>query len=65
MTPTTRDTAQPVTDAFGSWYAEQWPAAQRHAARLLGDGSTAEDIASDVLLKVWPRWQVAGLPEVP
>jgi RNA polymerase sigma factor (sigma-70 family) len=63
--PTTFDTAQPLTDAFGTWYAEQWPAAQRHAARLIGDTSTAEDIASDVLVKVWQRWQVAGQPDVP
>jgi RNA polymerase sigma factor (sigma-70 family) len=52
-------------DPFGEWYAARWQAAHRLAHRLLGDRVLAEDIASDTLLRVWERWQVAGEPALP
>jgi RNA polymerase sigma factor (sigma-70 family) len=59
--PVSRATDEP----FGEWYAARWPAAHRLAHRLLGDGVLAEDIASDTLLRVWERWQIAGVPALP
>jgi RNA polymerase sigma-70 factor, ECF subfamily len=60
------DHATPSTgEPFGDWYAARWPAAQRLAHHLLGDRVLAEDIASDTLLRVWERWQVAGVPALP
>lgn len=54
-----------IDEEFGPWYAEQWPAALRLARHLLRDATAAEDVASDVLLRVWERWRVTGLPDAP
>jgi RNA polymerase sigma factor (sigma-70 family) len=63
--PTTR-TSDPLDDAaFGSWYAARWEPTRRLAARLVGDRTVAEDIAAEVLLNVWRRWQVTGPPDAP
>jgi RNA polymerase sigma factor (sigma-70 family) len=56
----------PRDDAgFGRWYAERWEPTRRLATHLVGDRTVAEDIASEVLLNVWRRWQVAGPPDAP
>lgn len=54
-----------ITDAFATWYGERWPDAVRLAAHLTGDPTAAEDIASEVLIRVWRRWEVAGWPDAP
>jgi RNA polymerase sigma-70 factor, ECF subfamily len=52
-------------ELFSSWYAERWETTVRHAASLLGDRADAEDVAAEVLVKVWSRWCTAGEPEHP
>jgi RNA polymerase sigma-70 factor, ECF subfamily len=52
-------------EQFASWYAQRWEPTVRHAASLLGDRTDAEDVAAEVLLKVWSRWHTAGEPEHP
>jgi RNA polymerase sigma-70 factor (ECF subfamily) len=56
----------PSTDQdAASWYLHRWDQATSFAAALLGDRVEAEDVASEVLLRVWDRWQVAGAPDRP
>jgi RNA polymerase sigma-70 factor, ECF subfamily len=52
-------------ELFTSWYARRWEPTVRHAASLLGDRADAEDVAAEVLAKVWERWRTAGEPEHP
>lgn len=52
-------------EAFGAWYQGHWPRVSQLAHHLLGDRLEAEDLASDVLIRVWSRWQVAGEPDNP
>jgi RNA polymerase sigma-70 factor (ECF subfamily) len=57
-----------VTDdaeSFGAWYREHWPRVANLAGHLLGNRVEGEDLASDVLLRVWSRWRMAGPPDNP
>jgi RNA polymerase sigma-70 factor, ECF subfamily len=60
-TPTTAAAGGP----FGAWYAQRWPPSLRLATRLVGDAEDGADIAASVLVDVWSRWQVTGMPEAP
>jgi RNA polymerase sigma factor (sigma-70 family) len=57
--------ARPSDGSFGAWYAERWPASLRLATRLVGDAEDGADITASVLVDVWSRWQVTGMPEAP
>jgi RNA polymerase sigma-70 factor, ECF subfamily len=55
----------PDPEGFGPWYAEHWEPALRFASRLVGDSEDGADIAASVLVDVWSRWQITGLPDAP
>jgi RNA polymerase sigma-70 factor, ECF subfamily len=52
-------------EAFGSWYGRHWERSRRLAAWLCGDPEDGADIAASVLVDVWSRWRVAGVPDAP
>lgn len=52
-------------ESYADWYAHHWNPTRNLAARLLGDAAAAEDIAAEVLCRVWTRWQRAGVPRWP
>lgn len=43
---------------FDAYVADQWEALWRLAYLVTGHMAEAEDIVQDVLIKVWPRWDV-------
>jgi RNA polymerase sigma-70 factor, ECF subfamily len=57
--------ARPSDGSFGAWYAERWQPSLRLATRLVGDAEDGADIAAGVLVDVWSRWQLTGVPEAP
>jgi RNA polymerase sigma-70 factor, ECF subfamily len=57
--------SRPPEERFGAWYAERWEPSRRLAARLAGNPEDGADIAASVLVDVWARWQLAGVPESP
>ncbi|GGI06957.1 RNA polymerase sigma factor [Egicoccus halophilus] len=62
--PATDAAPGPPPDAL-DWYAHNWDRARRFAAARLRDTTEAEDVASDVLLRVWARWERIGRPDDP
>ncbi|MFA9430777.1 RNA polymerase sigma factor [Egicoccus sp. AB-alg2] len=58
-------TPDDVEVGSAAWYAQRWERARRLAGHLLGDWADAEDVASEVLLRVWARWERHGLPDNP
>ena len=51
--------------SYADWYADRWLPTRDLATRLLGDAAAAEDVAAEVLCRVWARWQTAGVPRSP
>ena len=47
----------PADDEFQRFFAELFPAAYRVAWRLVGNVTTAEDIAAEALARVFMRWR--------
>lgn len=52
-------------ESYADWYTHQWGPTLGLASRLLGDVAAAEDVAAEVLARVWARWEVAGVPRWP
>jgi RNA polymerase sigma factor (sigma-70 family) len=57
--------SRPADERFGAWYAERWEPSRRLATRLVGDPEDGADIAASVLVDVWARWLITGVPEAP
>jgi RNA polymerase sigma factor (sigma-70 family) len=51
--------------SYADWYAHHWEPTRNLASRLLGDAAAAEDVAAEVLYRVWARWQTSGVPRWP
>jgi RNA polymerase sigma factor (sigma-70 family) len=51
--------------SHADWYAHHWQPTRNLAMGLLGDPAAAEDVAAEVLCRVWDRWQAAGVPDRP
>jgi RNA polymerase sigma-70 factor (sigma-E family) len=43
-------------DTFRTAFIDLWPVARRAAARLVGDGAPADDIAAEALARAFARW---------
>jgi RNA polymerase sigma-70 factor, ECF subfamily len=62
----TRPAADDATPTdLASWYAARWEPSRRLATRLLGNPEDGADVAAAVLVDVWARWQVTGMPDTP
>lgn len=44
-------------DRFREAFVELWPLARRAAARLVGDGAPADDVAAEALARTFARWK--------
>jgi RNA polymerase sigma-70 factor, ECF subfamily len=55
----------PPDERFGAWYAERWEPSRRLATRLVGHPEDGADLAASVLVDVWARWLVTGIPDAP
>ena len=44
-------------DRFRAAFVELWPMARRAAARLVGDGAPADDVAAEALARTFARWK--------
>jgi RNA polymerase sigma factor (sigma-70 family) len=69
-TMTAIDLAETLPSALGhgsyaDWYDHHWEPTRNLATRLLRDAAAAEDVAAEVLCRVWARWQSAGVPRWP
>ena len=51
--------------SYADWYSDHWGPTHGLAMRLLDDPVTAEDVAAEVLCRVWNRWQTSGVPRWP
>lgn len=58
-----QETATPLSTSFETFFAATWPRAYRLASLLTQSSAAGEDIAQDVMAKMYRNWGTAERPE--